>query len=114
MDVVAEKSVSLPEVAEILKSKEKQYAEAEVELLYEQRRALEHAVKFSKSSSKDAKAMVAKLTELDVTLSPERIVNIIDLMPDSVDDIRAIFAKERFKYTEEEINKITDVVDQYR
>ncbi len=114
MDVVEERPVSLPEVSDILKAKEKEYADAGIELLYEQRRALDHAAKFNKVSIKDAGEMTEKLAALDITLSPERIVKIIDLMPEGVDDIRAIFAKERFKYTEEEIKKITDVVDQYR
>ena len=114
MDVVDEQPISLSEVSDILKEKDERYSREGLELLYEQRRALEHAGKFSKISSGDAMEMATKLSELDITLSPERIVKIIDLMPDSVDDIRAIFAKERFKYTEDEIKKITDVVDQYR
>ena len=114
MDVLEEKSVSLPEVADILKGKEKEYVEREVEMLYGQRRALDHSSKFSKVSSKDAVEMTSKLSEIDLTLSAERIIKIIDLMPKTVDDIRAIFAKERFKYTEDEIKKIIDVVDQYR
>ncbi|MBD3387552.1 MAG: DNA-directed RNA polymerase subunit F [Candidatus Altiarchaeales archaeon] len=114
MDVVDSKPVSISEVAVVLKGKEKEYAEREIDLLYEQRRALEHAAKYSKVSVKDAEAMKSKLSELELNLTEERIVKIIDLMPNSVDDIRAIFAKERFRYSEEEIKKITDVVDQYR
>jgi len=114
MDVLEERPVSLPEVAAILKSKEKAYAQDEVELLYEQRRAADHAKKFSGISAKDSKEMVEKLSSLDITIGAERVVKIIDLMPKNVDDIRAIFAKERFKYTEDEIKLIIDVVDQYR
>lgn len=106
--------VCLPEIAQILKAKEKAYAERGIELLYEQRRALEHALKFSQVSVKDANDMRGKLSDMEINLGTERITKIIDLMPSTVDDIRAIFAKERFKYSEEEIKKITDVVDQYR
>ena len=114
MDVIDEKHISLPEVASILSAKEKDYTKRELDLLYEQRRALEHASKFSKLSVKDVEGMRANLSELDLKLSEERVAKIIDLMPKNVDDIRAIFAKERFKYTEDEIKKITDIVDQYR
>jgi DNA-directed RNA polymerase subunit F len=114
MDVIEDKSITLPEVADILKAKEKEYGERGVEMLYGQRRALDHTSKFTKVNSSDAGEMTAKLSELDLALSAERIVKIIDLMPKTVDDIRAIFAKERFKYTEDEIKKIIDVVDQYR
>jgi DNA-directed RNA polymerase subunit F len=114
MDIIDERPVSLPEVAAILKEKEELYVAGGAELLYEQKRALEHALKFSKINEKDAKEMVVKLSALEMTLGADRIIKIVDLMPKSVDDIRAIFAKERFKYTEEEIKKIIDVVDQYR
>ena len=114
MDVIDEKPVTLTEVSAILSQKEKDYTAAQVELLYEQRRGLEHALKFNKVSQKDAQEMAVKLSSLDLSLTADRIVKIIDLMPKSVDDIRAIFAKERFKYTEEEIKKVTDIVDQYR
>jgi len=114
MDILGETPVSLPEVTEILKAKEADYKEAGIELLYEQRKALDHALKFSKISEKDAKELTTKLATLDLNLTADRIVKIVDLMPKSVDDTRAIFAKERFKYTEEEIKKITDLVDQYR
>jgi len=114
MDVIDEKPVSLPEVAAVMKEKEEIYVGAGGELLYEQKRALEHAAKFAKIGEKDAKEMAGKLSTLEITINADRIVKIIDLMPKNVDDIRAIFAKERFKYTEEEIKKIIDVVDQYR
>ena len=55
-----------------------------------------------------------KLSELELKLTEEQIVKICDLLPETVDDMRAIFAKERFKYSEDEIKKILDIVDQYR
>ncbi|MBU0762369.1 MAG: RNA polymerase Rpb4 family protein [Candidatus Altiarchaeota archaeon] len=114
MDVKDSKPVTLTEVQTILKAKEKQYSKADVELRFEQRRSLEHAQKFAKVSVKDAKDMAKKLAELGLELNDERIVKIVDELPSSVDDIRAIFAKERFKYGEEELKKIVDIVDQYR
>jgi DNA-directed RNA polymerase subunit F len=114
MDTIDERPVSLPTVAGILSAKDEAYKAASTVLLYEQKRALEHAQKFSKISQKDGEELAGKLAALELTLSADRIIKIVDLMPKSVDDIRAIFAKERFKYTEEEIKKITDIVDQYR
>jgi len=114
MNVIEERPVPLPTVAAIMKEREADYVGRSVELLYEQRRALDHAVKFSKISEKDAQEMTEKLSAMGLTMTPDRIVKIVDLMPKSVDDIRAIFAKERFKYTEEEIKSVIEVVDQYR
>jgi DNA-directed RNA polymerase subunit F len=114
MKVIDEQAVTLAEVASILKKKDKEYGEREVEFLYEQRRAYDHAVKFAKVGKKDANELQKKLSKLDSGISQDRIAKIVDLMPETVDDIRAIFAKERFKYSEEEIKEITDIVDQYR
>jgi DNA-directed RNA polymerase subunit F len=114
MNILGETPVPVQVVAGVLKRKDEEYTARGAELLYEQKKALEHAQKFSKIGEKDAKDMAAKLAELGMSLTDERIIKVIELMPKSADDIRAIFAKERFKYTEEEIKKITDVVDQYR
>jgi DNA-directed RNA polymerase subunit F len=114
MEVMDSNPVTLTEVAQILKVKEKKYNEAEIEMRFEQRRSLEHAGKFAKVSIKDAKDISKKLAEVGLDLNSERIVKIVDEMPSSVDDIRAIFAKERFKYGEEELKKIIDIIDEYR
>jgi DNA-directed RNA polymerase subunit F len=114
MDVLGEKPVTLAEVKSILKKKEDEYVQSDIELSYEQKRGLEHASKFMKIDSKESGELAEKLGGIGLELSEERIVKIIDLMPESVDDVRAIFAKERFKYTEEDIKKITDLVAQYR
>ncbi|MCX6695027.1 MAG: RNA polymerase Rpb4 family protein [Candidatus Altiarchaeota archaeon] len=114
MDLMEEKPISVPEVNEILKRKEKEYADSGLELGYEQKKALEHAMKFSKISVKDAKELAGKLGSLELGLTQDRVVKITELMPGTTDDVRAIFAKERFKYTEEDIKKVIDLVDQYR
>lgn len=112
MEILGEKPVTISEVAEILSEKEKKYAKNEIELLYEQKKALEHAHKFKKLEAKQARELMDKVVELGYT--PERAAKIVDLMPETVDDIRAITAKDRFKYTEEEIKSVIDLVDQYR
>jgi len=114
MNVLKERCITLSEVRNILRKKEKEYKEEGKELLYEQKRALEHADKYAKLSVKDSKELMKKLSELDLNLTEDQIVKICDLLPETVDDVRAIFAKERFRYSEEEIRGIIDIVDQYR
>ncbi|MBD3261139.1 MAG: hypothetical protein GF334_05570 [Candidatus Altiarchaeales archaeon] len=114
MEQLNEKPVTLAHVAEVLTKKEKEYEKMGGELLYEQRKAFEHAKRFHKLNVGDAEKLQKKLLDLPIGLSEERAVKIIDLMPESVDDVRAIFAKERFKYSEEEIKTVIDQVDQFR
>lgn len=114
MNLVSEEPITLAEVADILKKKEKQYKDEEKEFSYEQKRALDHSKTSAKLNKRDSLALQKKLTELELNLNPEWVVKIVDLLPESVDDVRAIFAKERFKYEEADIKQITDLVDQYK
>lgn len=114
MNVIDEKCLPLSEVRHILEEKERVYSKEGREMLYEQRRALEHAQKSAKISLKDTKELMKKLTELGLQFTEEQIVQVCDLLPETVDDVRAIFAKERFKYGEEDIKKVIDIVAQYR
>lgn len=114
MKIKSENPITLAEVKDILKQKQKRYEEEEKELWYEQKRALEHAQKSAKLSLKDSKKLIGQLSKLELELTEDNIVKIADLLPETVDDVRAIFAKERFRYNEEEIKKIIEVVDQYR
>lgn len=114
MNVITERVVALAEVKKILKEKSKEYKEKEVELYYEQKRALEHAEKSAKLKEKEVEKLVSELKETGLELTEEQKVKIADLLPETVDDVRAIFAKDRFKYNEEEIKKILDVVAHFR
>lgn len=114
MNIIDEECLPLAEVRRILEEKEKAYSKEGGEMLYEQRRALEHTKKSGKLSLKDTEELIKKLNELDLQLTEEQIVKICDLLPETVDDVRAIFAKERFKYGEEEIKKVLDAIAQYR
>ncbi|RLI89994.1 MAG: RNA polymerase Rpb4 family protein [Candidatus Altiarchaeales archaeon] len=114
MKVINEKYASLSEVKKILEDKEKKYSKEGKELLYEQRRALEHSQRHAKLKIKDVRELEKKLGELDMNLTEEQIIKMCDLLPETVDDVRAIFAKERFRYNEGEIKKILDIIAQYR
>ncbi len=114
MKLVNERFVSLAEVKDILRKRDKECKAEGKELLYEQKKALEHADSSVKLSLKDTKELVEKILALNLGLTDDKAVAIADLMPENVDDVRAIFSKERFKHDEEEIKKIIEVVAQYR
>ena len=102
------KFVPLAEVKNILKkiSKERK------ELTYEQRIALEHAEAFSKISVKATQDLIKELKTLE-RLEEFHVYKIADILPTTADDVKAIFAKERFTPTESEIKKIIEFVAKY-
>ncbi len=100
--------VSLPEVKNMLKKIEKERKE----LIYEQRIALEHAQKFAKLSVKQTKDLIKDLMKLE-NIGEAHAYKIADILPTSEDDVKAIFAKERFTPSESEIKDILKIVGKY-
>ena len=102
------KPVSISEVKNILKRVEKEREE----LLYEQRIALEHAQKFAKLPIKKIEDLVKELSKFEF-LEEIHAYKIADLLPQTEEDIKTIFAKERITFGENEVKKILDLVKKY-
>ena len=102
------KPVPLAEVKNILKTLSKDRKE----LLYEQRTALDHAQKFAKLPVKKTNDMIKELMD-SVSLEEIHAVKIADLLPSDIDDVKAIFAKERTSFSENDIKKILEIVAKY-
>jgi DNA-directed RNA polymerase subunit F len=102
------KIISLAEVKNILKkiSKERK------ELLYEQKIALEHAEKFAKLSAKQTKDLITELMKLD-HIEEINAYKIADILPNTEDDVKAIFAKERYTPNDKEIKNILEIVKKH-
>src|SRR5207249_6902151 len=97
-----ESYVSLTELKVIL-DKEKA---ARGELNPEQQYSLSHASLFARVPPEKVPVIVKELMEIPM-MSPFNAVKIADLMPTHLDDVRAIFAKERFSLSKEEDRKST-------
>jgi len=102
------KIISLAEVKNMLKkiSKERK------DLLYEQKIALEHAEKFAKLSAKQTKDLITELMKLD-HIEELHAYKIADILPNTDDDIKAIFAKERYTPNDKEIKNILEIVKKH-
>lgn len=83
------------------------------ELSYEQNLALEHAKHFSQVSMTKAKKMADELMKLE-RISEPFAYKIVDILPMHPDEVRAIFAKERFTLEDDEIKKILKIVEEHR
>ncbi|MEM0467211.1 MAG: RNA polymerase Rpb4 family protein [Candidatus Thermoplasmatota archaeon] len=102
------KYVSLAEVKAILKKIESERKD----LIYEQRIALEHAEKFVQLSVKQTKDLIKELRSLG-KIEEVHAYKIADLLPKTVEDVKAIFAKDRYTPNEAECKKIIDIVKKY-
>jgi len=119
-EILNERVLTLAEAKEILTalktSKEvkepKEGEEEEKEVRYERRKAYEHTTKFAKLKAENSRALINELLGL-AKMKEEIAVRIADLMPKSANEVRAIYAKERFTLTESDIEKILDCVATY-
>jgi len=122
-EILTEKVLTLAEAKEILTAlktsgevKEPKGGEEEVEVekevRYERRKAYEHTTKFSKLKAGNSRALINELLGF-AKMKEEIAVRIADVVPKSANEVRAIYAKERFTLTESDIEKILDCVAKY-
>ena len=98
--------IPLVNVKPLLEEREKIH-----ELSYEQNLALDHVTKFSKISVENGAKLVSELEEI---IKKNQAIKIADLMPEDMDDMRLIFAKERGSHKKEELENILKIVNKYR
>lgn len=110
--VKGEELLTLAEIKEILTQIAEEREKAGKELRYEQKRALEHAKTFAKLSADDAKKMVEELLHLE-KMKPSIAIQISNILPLTKDEVRSVYAKERFTLTEADLEKILDIVKKY-
>ena len=102
------KYVSIAEVKNILGKVSKERKE----MIYEQKIAYEHAQKFAKLSVKKTNDLVKDLQTVE-PVSEFHAYKIADLLPESEEEIKSIFAKERININENDIKKILEIVQKH-
>ncbi|MEL7670811.1 RNA polymerase Rpb4 family protein [Methanobacterium sp.] len=98
--------ITIAEVKEMLGELSEHY-----ELTYEQNLALDHVTKFSKLDEEAAKKLVEELSEI---IKKTQAIKVADIMPEDLADLRLIFAKERGSFKQEDMEKILEIVNNYR
>ena len=107
--ILSEELMTLAEVKEALVEIRLRRAEEPEELGYELRRAIKPAEIFSEGEAEEGHRMIEELMGLE-KINPEIATKIVDVRPKTKDEIRAIYAKERFTLSDEDLDAILDVV----
>jgi DNA-directed RNA polymerase subunit F len=107
--IISEEKVTLPEMRSVLLRVESERLAAEKEMSYEFRRSIEHANQLAKTDPEKSRDLVAGLVKME-KMKPEIAYRIANIMPKTRDEVRAIFAKERFTLSPEEIDSIIELV----
>jgi DNA-directed RNA polymerase subunit F len=102
-----ERPITVPQVKETLE------AIGEEKLNQFQRRTLDYAAKFSKVDSDTAEMLVDKLVK-QFELEEEEAVQIINCMPESIQEIRVFLAGGRRMMETSKLERMLAFLDEYR
>ncbi|MEA3282825.1 MAG: RNA polymerase Rpb4 family protein [Euryarchaeota archaeon] len=108
-NVINEELLTIPEAKELLDRIKEERAEEVEGLGYELKKAIRHIDAFSKSDAKKSRALVTDLMELE-KMKPEIAIRIADILPETRDELRSIYAKERFILTTDDLDRMLDLV----
>lgn len=104
MEILSEDDISVVEAKRILEERKK-----ERDLVYEQKICLEYLEKIPKLTPRQAEDLAEELAKIPV-MKPRYISLVISLLPDTEEEVEAIFSKERTNLKKEEVKLIAEIV----
>ncbi|WP_254768294.1 RNA polymerase Rpb4 family protein [Salinilacihabitans rarus] len=112
-EIVDEEYLTVPEVKELLADIEAERAlDEDRELRYELARAIEHVNRFAVLDPEESRELVEELRELE-KVDEATAYKIANLLPRNRDELRSVFAQQRYSLSGDELDEILDVVARY-
>lgn len=112
-EIVDEEYLTVPEVKELLADIESERAmDEEREMRYELARAIEHVNRFSELSAEDSRALVEELRDHE-KVTEETAFKIANLLPRTRDEMRSVYAQQRYSLSGDELDDLLNVVRKY-
>jgi DNA-directed RNA polymerase subunit F len=107
--VLGEERITLSELKEALTQVEGERREQGTEMSYELRRSIDHVNHLAKIPGERSRALVEELLKME-KMKPDIAYRIANILPRTRDELRAIYAKERFTLTGYELDGILSLV----
>ena len=112
-EVREEAYVTTPEAKELLAEVESERAVAEDrEMRYELARAIEHVNRFAVLDVEGSRELVEELRDLE-KVDGATAYKVANLLPADRDELRSVFAQERYSLDGDELDEVLDVVAKY-
>ncbi|WP_336135833.1 RNA polymerase Rpb4 family protein [Natronomonas amylolytica] len=112
-EIVDEDYLTVSEAKDILADIEADRAlDEEREMPYELARAIEHVNRFSVLDAEESVELVEELLELE-KIDEATAYKIADLLPEDRDELRSVFAQERYSLSGDELDDVLDIVVKY-
>ena len=110
---VDEEHLTISEAKELLSEVEADHAaDEDREMRYELARAIEHVNRFALLTPEESRELVEELLELE-KVDEATAYKIADLLPQDRDELRAVFAQQRYSLSGDELDDILNVVAKY-
>ena len=112
-EIVDEEFLTVSETKELLADIEaERAADEDRELRYELARAIEHVNRFTVLEPEDAQALVDDLQEIE-KVDEATAYKITNLLPRNRDELRSVYAQQRYSLSGEELDEILNVIAKY-
>jgi DNA-directed RNA polymerase subunit F len=110
---IDEEYLTISEVKELLEDVEaERAADEERELRYELARAIEHVNRFTVLDPEESRELAEELQQFE-KVDEKTAFKIADLLPQSRDELRALYAQQRYALDGDELDEILNVVAKY-
>lgn len=109
MEIINDEDVSAEDARHILEERKKEGGD----LRYEQKVCIDFLEKMPKLTEKQLEDIKAELAKIAI-LKPRYISLIINIMPDTEEEVEALFSKERTNLKKEEVKQIVEIVKQFK
>lgn len=108
IEILNEEDVNIVEAKRILEERKK-----ERDLVYEQKICLEYLERIPKLTQRQAEDLAEELAKIPV-MKPRYINIVISVLPESEEEVEALFSKERTNLKKEEVKLIAEIVSKAR
>ena len=105
---MSEEDINMSDTKKIMEERKK-----EGNLVYEQKICHEYLEKVSKLPATKLKNMIDDLSKIAI-LKPRYVALIVNMLPDTEEEVMVLFSKERTNLKKEEVNQIVDIVKKYK
>ncbi|WP_247002006.1 RNA polymerase Rpb4 family protein [Halosolutus gelatinilyticus] len=113
-EIVDEEFLTVSEAKELLADIEAERAlDEDRELRYELARAIEHVNRFAILEPEEAQELVDQLRDIE-KVDEATAYKIANLLPRNRDELRSVYAQQRYSLSGDELDEILNVVAQYR
>ena len=104
MEIISEEEISAEDAKKIMQKRKK-----EREVVYEQKICIDYLEKISKLTDAQLKNLKEELGKIAI-LKPRHIALILNILPDTEEEVQMLFAKERTNLKKEEMKQIVEAV----